>query len=99
MKNLKLFSMLGIAVFVLSGCQAVQNKEGFFYSIFVKPMEFLLSFSGMISFRELWFSNHCDYCSNSFSINADYAKNYRQQQLMKTKMDAFKPEMEAVQKK
>ncbi|AJK86179.1 membrane protein insertase YidC [Lysinibacillus fusiformis] len=100
MKNLKLFSMLGLAVFVLSGCQAVQNKEGFFYSIFVKPMEFLLEF----------FGNNIFAGSYGLAIIAITVlirlvlmpimlKNYRQQQLMKTKMDAFKPEMEAVQKK
>ncbi|WP_155593215.1 membrane protein insertase YidC [Lysinibacillus cavernae] len=100
MKNLKLFSMLGLAVFVLSGCQAVENKEGFFYSIFVKPMEFLLEFFGN------------DIFSGSYGLAIIaitvlirlvlmpiMLKNYRQQQLMKTKMDAFKPEMEAVQKK
>lgn len=100
MKNLKLFSMLGLVVFVLSGCQAVQNKEGFFYSIFVKPMEFLLEF----------FGNNIFAGSYGLAIIAITVlirlvlmpimlKNYRQQQLMKTKMDAFKPEMEAVQKK
>ncbi|WP_341300698.1 membrane protein insertase YidC [Lysinibacillus sp. FSL H8-0500] len=100
MKNLKLFSMLGLVVFVLSGCQAVENKEGFFYSIFVKPMEFLLEFFGH------------DIFSGSYGLAIIaitvlirlvlmpiMLKNYRQQQLMKTKMDAFKPEMEAVQKK
>lgn len=92
--------MLGLAVFVLSGCQAVQNKEGFFYSIFVKPMEFLLEF----------FGNNIFAGSYGLAIIAITVlirlvlmpimlKNYRQQQLMKTKMDAFKPEMEAVQKK
>lgn len=100
MKNWKLFSMLGLAIFVLSGCQAVQNKEGFFYSIFVKPMEFLLEFFGN------------DIFSGSYGLAIIaitvlirlilmpiMLKNYCQQQLMKTKMDAFKPEMEAVQKK
>ncbi|EON71114.1 membrane protein insertase YidC [Lysinibacillus sphaericus] len=100
MKNLKLFSMLGLVVFVLSGCQAVQNKEGFFYSIFVKPMEFLLEFFGN------------DIFSGSYGLAIIaitvlirlvlmpiMLKNYRQQQIMKSKMDAFKPEMEEVQKK
>ncbi|AVK95240.1 membrane protein insertase YidC [Lysinibacillus sphaericus] len=100
MKNLKLLSMLGLAVFVLSGCKAVENKEGFFYSVFVKPMEFLLEFFGN------------DIFSGSYGLAIIaitvlirlvlmpiMLKNYRQQQLMKTKMDAFKPEMEAVQKK
>lgn len=100
MKNLKLFSMLGIAVFVLSGCQAVQNKEGFFYSIFVKPMEFLLEFFG----KDI-FSGSYGLAIIAITVLIRLVlmpimlKNYRQQQLMKTKMDAFKPEMEAVQKK
>ncbi|MET4561280.1 YidC/Oxa1 family membrane protein insertase [Lysinibacillus parviboronicapiens] len=100
MKNLKLLSMLSLVVFVLSGCQAVQNKEGFFYSIFVKPMEFLLEFFGN------------DIFSGSYGLAIIaitvlirlvlmpiMLKNYRQQQIMKSKMDAFKPEMEEVQKK
>ena len=100
MKNLKLLSMLGLVVLVLSGCQAVENKEGFFYSIFVKPMEFLLEF----------FGNDIFLGSYGLAIIAITVlirlilmpimlKNYRQQQLMKTKMDAFKPELEEVQKK
>ncbi|AVK86399.1 OxaA precursor [Lysinibacillus sp. B2A1] len=100
MKNLKLFSMLGLVVFVLSGCQAVQNKEGFFYSIFVKPMEFLLEFFG-----NTIFSGSYGLAIIAITVLIRLVlmpimlKNYRQQQLMKTKMDAFKPEMEAVQKK
>lgn len=100
MKNLKLLSMLGLVVFVLSGCQAVENQEGFFYSVFVKPMEFMLEFLGN------------DIFSGSYGLAIIaitvlirlilmpiMLKNYRQQQLMKTKMDAFKPELEEVQKK
>ncbi|MFJ7733817.1 membrane protein insertase YidC [Lysinibacillus sp. NPDC097231] len=100
MKNLKLFSMLGLVVFVLSGCQAVQNKEGFFYSIFVKPMEFLLEFFG-----KTMFSGSYGLAIIAITVLIRLVlmpimlKNYRQQQTMKTKMDAFKPEMEAVQKK
>ncbi|MEQ6357365.1 membrane protein insertase YidC [Lysinibacillus sp. M3] len=100
MKNLKLFSMLGLVVFVLSGCQAVQNKEGFFYSIFVKPMEFLLEFFG-----NTIFSGSYGLAIIAITVLIRLVlmpimlKNYRQQQKMKTKMDAFKPEMEAVQKK
>lgn len=100
MKNLKLLSMLGLVVFVLSGCQAVENQEGFFYSVFVKPMEFMLEFLGN------------DVFSGSYGLAIIaitvlirlilmpiMLKNYRQQQTMKTKMDAFKPELEEVQKK
>ncbi|MGY3185618.1 membrane protein insertase YidC [Lysinibacillus sp. RS5] len=100
MKKLKLFSMLGLVVFVLSGCQAVQDKEGFFYGLFVKPMEFLLEFFG-----NTIFSGNYGLAIIAITVLIRLIlmpimlKNYRQQQLMKSKMDAFKPEMEAVQKK
>lgn len=92
--------MLGLAVFVLSGCQAVQNKEGFFYSIFVKPMEFLLEFFGNDIFAGSYgLAIIAITVLIRLVLMPIMLKNYRQQQLMKTKMDAFKPEMEAVQKK
>ena len=46
MKKVLLFSVLGAVVFLLSGCPAVENQEGFFYSTFVKPMNYLLDFLG-----------------------------------------------------
>ena len=100
MKNLKLLSMLGLVVFVLSGCQAVENKEGFFYSIFVKPMEFLLEFFG----NDIFLGNYglaiiAITVLIRLILMPIMLKNYRQQQLMKTKMDAFKPELEEIQKK
>lgn len=100
MKNLKLLSMLGLVVFVLSGCQAVENKEGFFYSIFVRPMEFLLEFLG----NDLFLGSYglaiiAITVLIRLILMPIMLKNYRQQQLMKTKMDAFKPELEEIQKK
>ena len=100
MKNLKLFTMLGLVVLVLSGCQAVENKEGFFYSIFVKPMEFLLEFLG----NDIFSGNYglaiiAITVLIRLILMPIMLKNYRQQQLMKTKMDAFKPELEEIQKK
>ncbi len=100
MKNLKLFSLLGLVVFVLSGCQAVQNKEGFFYSIFVKPMEFLLEFFGNTIFSGSYgLAIIAITVLIRLILMPIMLKNYRSQQKMKMKMDAFKPEMEAVQKK
>lgn len=92
--------MLGLAPFVLAGCDSVKNQEGFFYSTFVKPMEFLLDFFG----------------NNVFTGNYGAAiiiitvfirlilmpfmlKNYKNQQGMKEKMDKLKPEMDEIQKK
>lgn len=100
MKKLKLFSILSVALLVLSGCSSVEHKEGFFYAFFVRPMDFLLEFLG----------------NNLFAGNYGFAiivitvlirlilmpimlKNYRQQQAMKSKMDLMKPELEDIQKK
>lgn len=100
MKKLKLISILSAVALVLSGCSSVEQKEGFFYNSFVKPMNFILEFLG----------------NNVFAGNYGLAivaitviirlvlmpimlKNYRQQQAMKSKMDIVKPAMDEIQKK
>jgi len=89
-----------MVLLVLSGCSSVQQKEGFFYATFVRPMDVFLEYLG----------------NNIFSGNYGFAiiaitvlirlilmpimlKNYRQQQAMKSKMDLMKPELEDIQKK
>ncbi|GLC89417.1 membrane protein insertase YidC [Lysinibacillus piscis] len=100
MKNVKLFSLLAIATVLLSGCQSVENKEGFFYSIFVKPMEFLLEFFGHDIFAGSYgLAIIAITVLIRLVLMPIMLKNYRQQQMMKSKMDAFKPELEVVQKK
>lgn len=100
MRNFKLFTLLSIAVLILSGCSAVENKEGFFYSVFVKPMDFLLDFLG----NDL-FSGSYGLAIVAITIIIRLIlmpfmlKNYRTQQEMKSKMDIIKPEMEELQKK
>lgn len=92
--------MLGLAPFVLAGCNAVKNQQGFFYSTFVKPMRFLLDF----------FSNHVFNGSYGVAIilitvlirlilMPFMLKNYKNQQGMKEKMDKLKPEMDEIQQK
>lgn len=92
--------MLGLAPFVLAGCDSVKNQQGFFYSTFVKPMEFLLDF----------FGNHVFSGSYGAAIilitilirvilMPFMLKNYKNQQGMKEKMDKLKPEMDEIQKK
>ncbi len=99
-KKLWLISMLGLAPFVLAGCNAVKNQQGFFYSTFVKPMRFLLDF----------FSNHVFNGSYGVAIilitvlirlilMPFMLKNYKNQQGMKEKMDKLKPEMDEIQQK
>lgn len=92
--------MLGLAPFVLAGCDSVQNKEGFFYSTFVKPMEFLLGFFG----NDVFTGNYgvaiiIITVLIRLILMPFMLKNYKNQQGMKEKMDKLKPEMDEIQKK
>ena len=42
-KKIGLVTMLMMTAVFLSGCAGVENKEGTFYDIFVKPMDWLLN--------------------------------------------------------
>lgn len=98
-KKIALVSMLMMTAVFLSGCAGVENKEGTFYNIFVKPMDWLLQF----------FS---DQFNGSYGLAIILItvlirlvllplmlKNYKSQQEMKVKMDALRPEMEDIQKR
>jgi YidC/Oxa1 family membrane protein insertase len=98
-KKIGLVSILIFATLVLSGCAGIENKEGYFYDIFVKPFDFLLNFFG-------------DFFNGSFGLAIIaitvlirlvlmplMLRNYKHQQGMKVKMDAMKPEMDEIQKK
>lgn len=85
------------AVF-LSGCAGVENKEGKFYDLLVKPMEWLLHFfSGQ-------FGGSYGLAIVVITILIRLVlmplmlRNYKSQQEMKIKMDALRPEMEDIQK-
>lgn len=98
-KKIGLVTMLMMTAVFLSGCAGVQNKEGKFYDIFVKPMDWLLEF----------FSNQFNGSYGLAIILITVLirlilmplmlKNYKSQQTMKVKMDALRPEMEDIQKR
>ena len=98
MRKLKLFSMLGLMLFVLTGCQAVENEEGFFYNTFVKPMNWLLDtlgndfFNGNYGLAIIAITIAIRLILMPFML-----KNYRQQSIMKTKMNTVKPKMDEIQ--
>ncbi|WP_255473192.1 membrane protein insertase YidC [Rummeliibacillus sp. SL167] len=99
-KKLWLISMLGLAPFVLAGCDSVKNQEGFFYNTFVKPMEILLDlfgnnvFNGSYGAAIILITVIIRLILMPFML-----KNYKNQQGMKEKMDKLKPEMDEIQKK
>jgi len=99
MKKLTLFSLFGIMLVVLSGCQAVENQEGFFYNTFVKPMDWLLNNIGD------WLGGSYGLAIIAITVAIRLIlmpfmlKNYRQQSQMKAKMDIIKPKMDEIQAK
>ncbi|MFP3917521.1 membrane protein insertase YidC [Lysinibacillus telephonicus] len=100
MKKLKLFSMLGLLLLVLTGCQAVENQEGFFYSTFVKPMNWLLDFLGNDLFNGSYgLAIIAITVVIRLILMPFMLKNYRQQSLMKSKMDVVKPKMDEIQQR
>jgi YidC/Oxa1 family membrane protein insertase len=98
MKRFGLLTILMTAAVFLSGCAGVENKEGKFYDLLVKPMEWLLHFfSGQ-------FGGSYGLAIVVITILIRLVlmplmlRNYKSQQEMKIKMDALRPEMEDIQK-
>ena len=100
MKHLKLGGLLVGVLLMLTGCQSVENEEGFFYGLFVKPMDNLLDF--------LWntvFNGSYGLAIIAITVAIRLIlmplmlRNYRKQAVMKTKMDIVKPQMEEIQVK
>ncbi|MEL3962690.1 membrane protein insertase YidC [Lysinibacillus endophyticus] len=98
MKKLTLFSMLGLIVLVLTGCQAVENQEGFFYGTFVRPMNWILHFLGNDVFNGSYgLAIIAITVVIRLILMPFMLKNYRQQSLMKSKMDVVKPKLDEIQ--
>ena len=100
MKHLKLGGLLVGVLLVLTGCQSVENEEGFFYDLFVKLMDSLLDFLGNTVFNG---SYGLAIITITVAIRLILMplmlRNYRKQAVMKTKMDIVKPKMEEIQVK
>ncbi|MEK4230977.1 membrane protein insertase YidC [Solibacillus sp. FSL H8-0538] len=100
MKKLKLGSLLTLVLVLLTGCESVDNKEGFFYSVFVKPMDSLLDFLGNTVFNGSYgLAIIAITIAIRLVLMPFMLKNYRNQAVMKTKMDVVKPKMDEIQKK
>lgn len=84
---------------LLSGCAGVENKEGTFYNIFVRPMEWLLDFFSGQFFGSYGLAIIVITVLIRLLLMPFMLKNYKAQQTMKIKMDALKPEMEDIQKR
>ncbi|WP_088006142.1 membrane protein insertase YidC [Indiicoccus explosivorum] len=98
-KKTWLLFMLVLAALALSGCSSVENQEGFFYSIFVRPFDLALNylgdlFGGSYGLAIIAITVIIRLILMPFMLNT-----YKRQQAMKVKMDAMRPEMEDIQKR
>ena len=98
MKRFGLLTILMTAAVFLSGCAGVENKEGKFYDLLVKPMEWLLHFfSGQFG-GSYGLAIVVITVLIRLVLMPLMLRNYKSQQEMKIKMDALRPEMEDIQK-
>lgn len=98
-KKLTLLSLLTAAVLLLSGCSSVENKEGFFYSIFVAPFDFSLDYLGNLFNGSYGMAIVAITVIIRLVLMPFMLRTYKRQQGMKVKMDAMRPEMEDIQKR
>lgn len=98
-KKIALLSMLAVSILILSGCSAVENKEGFFYSIFVKPFDFSLDYLGTLFNGSYGLAIVAITVIIRLVLMPFMLRTYKRQQGMKVKMDAMRPEMDDIQKR
>lgn len=98
-RKIGLVTLLIFTAVFLSGCAGVQNKEGTFYNIFVKPMDWLLDFFGGVFNGSYGLAIIIITVIIRLVLMPLMLRNYKAQQEMKVKMDALRPEMEDIQKR
>lgn len=96
-KKLFLFSSLILLLLTLTGCQSVENKEGFFYNTFVKPMDWLLNTLGELFNGSYGLAIIAITVAVRLILMPIMLRNYRSQAQMKSKMDIIKPKMDEIQ--
>ncbi|MCH7322570.1 membrane protein insertase YidC [Solibacillus sp. MA9] len=97
MKKLQLSLLLLSTTILLAGCQSVENKEGFFYGTFVKPMNWALdtlgnAFDGSYGLTIIAITLIVRLILLPFML-----KTYKSQSEMKVKMDRVRPQMTDIQ--
>lgn len=98
-KKISLLSILVFTVLLLTGCAGVENKEGTFYNILVKPFDWMINFFGEMFNGSYGLAIIAITLIIRFALMPLMLKNYKTQQGMKVKMDKLKPEMDSIQKK
>ncbi|MEI5908885.1 membrane protein insertase YidC [Bacillus spongiae] len=98
-KQLTYFIIAFSSLFLLSGCQAAQNQDGFFYKIFVSPFATALHEIGTFLGGNFGLAIIIITLLIRLILMPFMLKTYKNQQAMKVKMEKLKPEMKAIQEK
>lgn len=97
MKKIKVSVLLMSLLLVLTGCQKVENEEGFFYASFVKPMDWALDTLGNLFNGSYGLAIIAITLIIRLVLMPFMLKTYRTQSEMKVKMDKVRPMMEDIQ--
>ena len=100
-KNTLLIMLLGLSTILLSACSssASGNNDGFFHKIFVEPFTAIIHGTADVFAGSYGLAIILITLVIRLVLMPLMLKQYKKQQLMKSKMDTIKPEMEAIQKK
>lgn len=98
-KKFYLLLMLVITSSMLGGCSGVTNQSGFFYDFFVRPFAWLIHEIGTVLGGNFGLALIIITLLIRLVLMPFMLKTYKNQQLMKLKMDKLKPEMEEIQKR
>ncbi|GIN22461.1 membrane protein insertase YidC [Siminovitchia fordii] len=98
-KNIFLLIMLVITSAMLGGCSGVTNQTGFFYDFFVRPFAWLIHEIGTVLGGNFGLALIIITLLIRLVLMPFMLKTYKNQQMMKVKMDKLRPEMEEIQKR
>ncbi|KIL52155.1 membrane protein insertase YidC [Jeotgalibacillus soli] len=99
MKKLTILLIGTFATILLTGCASVQNETGFFYDWFVRPFEIAIVEIGNFFNGNFGLSIIIITLIIRLILMPFMLRTYRNQQVMKEKMEVLKPEMEEIQKR
>ncbi|WP_066287918.1 membrane protein insertase YidC [Bacillus sp. FJAT-29937] len=100
-KHLFLFMLISVSTLLLSACssQNGQSNDGFFHKIFVEPFASLIHGTAGIFHDNYGIAIIIITLGIRLILMPLMLKQYKNQRVMKEKMDGLKPEMDEIQKK
>ncbi|WP_080845942.1 membrane protein insertase YidC [Cytobacillus gottheilii] len=98
-KKILMLMMLIMTAALLAGCQSQGSDGGFFHSVFVNPFAVSIHYVGMFFNDNFGIAIIIITLAVRLLLMPLMMKQFKNQQVMKEKMDLLKPEMDQIQKK